>query len=140
MKTISSVSRIAFLTLALASAGATVAFAQTTPATPPAAPADNSGGRHSESVLTADEKAQYDKAYTAAIAADPTLKTDEDNLKAAHQALRSNASATDADKAALKQQGHDFTEKLHAAMLKIDSTLQPIFDKLAAAHKGGRGQ
>jgi len=138
MKTISSFPRAALLALALTSACATAAFAQTTPTPAPATtpPPADTGGRHGESVLTPEEKAQLDKDREAALAANPALKTEEDSLKQQHEALKAQgASAPAGSKEALKAQFKAFEEKLDVAMLAIDPSLAPILAKLKAAHK-----
>jgi hypothetical protein len=148
MKTLLSARRIAFLAFALGTASVTATFAQTTTTpdttttTPPAtsAPAGTTGGwkhRHHESVLTADEKARLKAAREQAFAADPSLKTEHDSLRQQFKALRSSGTTPTSDqKQALHQQASDFHQKLQAAELKIDPTLAPVFDKLAAAHHG----
>jgi hypothetical protein len=155
-----SLSRIALVTFTLGTASAPAVFAQTATnaaPTPPAAPTDNGGrssaagdtggGRQSsgdtgggrQSVLTADEKAQLNKARDAVLAANPDLKTEADNLKQQGAKLRSESdSASDDDRQALKTKIKDHDAKMRAAMLKLDPTLAPIFAKLDAAKSGGR--
>src|SRR5579863_7688782 len=92
MKTTSSLPRTALLALVLGTAGVTAALAQTstTPSTPPA-----SGH---QSALTADEKAQYQKAHDQALADNADLKTEEDNLTKQRETMKgsgANASASD---------------------------------------------
>jgi len=137
MKTILSVPRVALLALALGTASTTATFAQTstTPAT--TASVCTAGEKHHhDSVLTADEQAQLNKARDAALAANPTLKTEQDNLKQQFEALKAKGdSATSDEKKALHVQAHDLETKLHAAELNLDPTLAPIFAKIKAAHK-----
>jgi len=132
-----SVSRVALLALALGTASTTATFAQTAPTPSTTAPVCTAGGKHHhDSVLTADEKAQLKKARDAALAADPELKTEQDNLKQQFENLKSEgANATSDEKKALHVQARDFHSKLQAAELKIDPTLAPIFAKLKAAHQ-----
>ena len=140
MKTISSFPRAALLALALTSACATAAFAQTTPTPAPATtpPPADTGGRHGESVLTPEEKAQLDKDREAALAANPALKTEEDSLKQQHATLKSQGdSASKDDWKALHAQEKDYHAKLRSAELLIDPSLAPIFAKLDAAHPHG---
>jgi hypothetical protein len=132
------------LTLGAALA-ASPAFAQPTdaPATPPgeggASPAPGAGGpggpgAHHDHMkfLTDAEKAELKKAHDAALAADPTLATDEkanmDAMKAAHE-----AGTTDDQKA----QMHAFREKMDAAMLKADPDVAPVLAKIKAHHPHG---
>ena len=136
MKPILSIQRVALMGFVLGTTTITAALAQTD-STPQPAPPDGPGmHHHHESVLTADEKAQLDKAHDAALNADPSLKTDEDNMKQQFETLKSQGKAATKDQwDALHAQGHDFHEKLRAAELKIDPTLAPVFAKLDAAHK-----
>jgi len=138
MKTILSIQRAALLALALGSASATAAFAQTTTPPPPTAPTSSAGGHHHHpNVLTADEKAQLKKAREAAFAADSSLQTERDNLKQQFESLKAEGKggATKDQWKALREQGLDFHQKLKAAELGIDPTLAPIFAKLEAARK-----
>ena len=130
MKYTPSLNRVAFLALALSVASFTVALAQDTPpasdssapAAAPAAKKAKGGKSKAPSTLTDAEKDQLMKAHDAALAANPDLQKEADALKAA------GAGAAQADKDAHKA-------KMRAAMLKIDPTLQPIFDKQDAAMK-----
>jgi hypothetical protein len=124
--------RAALLALALA-AGSPTAFAQTT-STPP--PAPTTPAPAAAPVLTADEKAHLEKVRTEALAANPDLKTEGDNLKAQHKALKAQGTAaSDDNKQALKALKKEHDEKMQTAMLKIDPTVAPILAKLKAAHK-----
>ncbi len=144
MKNTQSFRRIALLALALGTASVTAAFAQTTPtttttpaSTTPTTPPPTGKGKHNlESVLTPAEKAQLDKDMAAALAANPDLKTEADNLKAQHKALKSQgASASTDDKKALKMQAKEHEQKMQVAMLKLDPSVAPILAKIKAAHK-----
>jgi Spy/CpxP family protein refolding chaperone len=135
MKTYLSFPRAALLALALGTTVTSAALADdtttTTPATPPAS--DEGHHHHHDKVLTADEKAQLEKAHDAALAANPDLKTEEDSLKQEHESLGSDATADQKKDLFTKWQA--FHEKMKAAELQIDPTLAPIFAKLDAAHK-----
>ena len=135
MKNTLSVQRVALLALALGTASVTATFAQTTNTAP--APTCTAGGwHHHGSVLTADEMAQLKKAHDAAIAANGSFKTTEDNLKQQFETLKGQGdSATQDQWQALHQQEKDFHQQLRAAELLIDPTLAPIFAKLDAAHQ-----
>jgi hypothetical protein len=139
MKTISSVPRVAFLALALGTASITATFAQTTNAPSTTAPTCSGGGwhHHHDSVLTADEKAQLEKARTAVFAANPSLQTTQANLKQQFETLKSEGkgNVTKDQWQALRQQEQAFHQQLQAAELNIDPTLAPIFAKLQAAHQ-----
>jgi hypothetical protein len=138
MKTMLSVPRVALLALVLGTASATAIFAQTTNTPSTTAPANSSGGfhHHHDSVLSADEKAQLKKAHEAALAANPSLQTEEASLKQQFETIKGQGdSATKDEKHALHEQAHTFHQNLRTAELKIDPTLAPIFAKLDAAHK-----
>ena len=141
MKTILSVHRAALLALALGTASATAAFAQTTNTPPTAtAPADSPGWfhhHHHDSVLTADEKTQLKKAHKAAFAANPSLQTEQASLKQQFETLKSEGKdgATKDQWKALHEQSRTFHQNLRAAELSIDPTLAPVFAKLDAARK-----
>ena len=133
--------RAALLALALATASATAGFAQSTtsnPASAPATPPDDSTGKkhhhhHHLSSLTPSERAELKQARKAAFAADPSLKTQHDELKARHRAMKT---AAPGDKASLHAEKKAYHQQLRAAELKADPNLAPIFAKLDAAHKG----
>jgi hypothetical protein len=136
MKTLPSFPRAALLALALGTAGITATFAQTSPTTTPDSSPPAKTCHHHGAVLSSDEKAQLKKAYEAAIAADPTLKSDGDSLKQQHEALKAKGDAATADeKTALREQWHAFHHKLRTAEMKADPSLGPVFAKLKAAHK-----
>ncbi len=99
---------------------------------PPAPPAGAPDKPHHGfgAILTPDEKAQLKKAHDAALAADPTLKTEEDKLASERETIKD---ASDADKQAYFAEAKAFHEKMKAAELAIDPTLQPIFDKMDKA-------
>ena len=133
--------------LTLSAAVALPALAQPTDSTAPAstnAPADNPpppggggpggpGGHHDHMrFLTDAEKAELKKAHDAAIAADPSLATEEEALKAAHEA---GTPPTEDQKAQFKA----FHDKLDAAMIKADPAVEPIIAKIKAHHPHGPG-
>ena len=74
--------------------------------------------------------------HIAAIAADPSLATEDktihDQMQADHDA---GTPPSDADKAAWKA----FREKMDAAMIKADAAVAPILAKLKAHHHGPSG-
>jgi hypothetical protein len=90
------------------------------------------------SFLTDAEKQELNKAHDAALAADPSLATEEkanwDAMKAAHE---SGTPPTDDQKAAWKA----FRDKMDAAMIKADANVAPIIAKIKAHHgpHGGPG-
>ncbi len=104
--------RAAVLAGALSLTGMTAIFADdSTSSTPPPPPP---GGGHHEMGLTADERAQLKKDRDAAFAANPDLKTEEQNLR---------------------QQEKEHMDKVDAAILKEDPSAKPILDKLKAGHR-----
>ena len=142
MQTTFSLPRIAFLALALGTAGVSTTFAQTTTTTTPTttAPTCTAGGwhRHHDKVLTHDERAELKKDRDAALAANGSLQTEQTNLKQQFATLKSaGSSATPAQWQALHQQKVAFHKDLKSAILLIDPNAQAIFTKLEAAHKGG---
>lgn len=104
------------------------------PPTPP--PGEGPGGHHGMGFLTDAEKAELHKAHDAAIAADPSLATEEkanwDAMKAAHD---SGTPPTEDQKAAF----HAFRDKMDAAMIAADANVAPIIAKIKAHHHGGPG-
>jgi hypothetical protein len=120
-----SLSRIALLACALATAGVTTTFAQDQPTPPPpGAPAVQ---------LTDDEKTQLKKDQDAVFAANPDLKTEHDDLMQG----RPTQDASDADKQAFHQKMMAFHHKMHDAILKVDPTAGPLLAKADAAHHHG---
>ena len=122
---------------ALAQPTDSTAPAMTTPSdTPPPPHGDGGpggpGGHHDMKFLTEAEKAELKKAHEAALAADPTLKTEEEALHAAH---KPGTPPTDDQKA----QMHAFREKMDAAMIKADPAVEPILAKIKAHHHGPGG-
>lgn len=99
----------------------------------PPAPAAPSGGgeHHSFKFLSPAENDQLKTAREAVFAANPDLKTEGEDLHKQMKALRDNPSATPEDKKALHEKMKDHEEAVRDAMLKVDPTLQPIFDKIA---------
>jgi hypothetical protein len=129
MKT--SFRQVTLVALALGTTGVTAALAQTpTPVSPATTQAATTPG------LTADEKAQLKKDRDQVLAANPDLKTEEDNLTKQHDALKSQGESASADdKKALHAQMHAHMDKIRAAVLKIDPTAAPLYAKLDALHK-----
>jgi hypothetical protein len=88
--------------------------------------------------LTDAEKQEMHKAHDAAVAADPSLATQEkdlmDEMKAAHE---SGEKPSDD----LMAKMHAFREKMDAAMIKADPNVAPIIAKIKAHHgpHGGPG-
>lgn len=108
-------------TFATFSLTAPLLFAADT-ATPAPAPATHGQGNF----LSAEDKAKFDAAKTKALADNPDLKTEQEALTKSRPAK----GAAKEDRQAFKEKMTAFQQKLRAAMLKEDSSLQPIFDQM----------
>ena len=94
---------------------------------PPGPPPE--GHHHDMSFLTDAEKAELKKAHDAAVTADPSLVTEEQALRAAHQP---GVPPTQDE----MTQMHAFRDKMDAAMIKADPAVAPIIEKIKAHHHG----
>ena len=103
-----------------------------TNAPPPGPPPGEDGGHHDHmKFLTDAEKAELKKAHEAALAADPSLKTEGEALHAKMEANKTaGTKPTEEDMAA----GKAFHEKMDAAMIKADPAVEPILAKMKAHH------
>jgi hypothetical protein len=79
--------------------------------------------------LTPAEKTELQTARTKAMAADPTLQTEEMDLMQKVMAMQSGDSA-DVDRQALGDEMRSHGEKVKAAMIKADPGVQPIIAKV----------
>jgi hypothetical protein len=86
--------------------------------------------------LTDAEKQELHKAHDAAIAANPALATEGQNLKTQMDAAHESGEPPSDD---LKAQMHAFQDKMDAAMIAADSNVVPIIAKIKAHHHGGPG-
>jgi Spy/CpxP family protein refolding chaperone len=104
----------------------------------PPPPGEGGPGAHHDHMkfLTDAEKAELHKAHDAAIAADPSLGTEEkamwDDMMASHEA---GEPPTDEQ----KQKMHDFRDKMDAAMIKADPAVAPVIEKIKSHHHGPGG-
>jgi hypothetical protein len=121
-------------TLLVITVGALLAcplFAQPTDSTTAPPPGGHHPGMDS---LTEAEKQEMHKAHDAAVAADPSLGTQEkdlmDQMKAAHDA--GGPPSED-----LRDKMHAFRETMDAAMIKADPGVEPILAKIKAHHPHG---
>jgi hypothetical protein len=115
----------AALLFAFITAGHLPAQIQTTPT--PEAP---------KPILDNDQMVQLQKARAQVLAANPELKVEEVKLKAMHDsAANQSPTSAPAQRNAAFTEWKAYQKKMRAAMLKIDSTLAPIFAKLDSAHK-----
>jgi len=117
----------------------TATFAQTPPSPPPApspvAPPPPAA-LPPPTALTSDEKAQFQKAHDQVLATNPSLKAQAEDMVKKRALLKSQQDTlSSADKKAIYAEGHDLQHKMKAAMLALDPSLAPIFDKLAAITK-----
>lgn len=107
--------------------------AQTPPPGTPEPPAgEKKHGDKRMGFLTEDEKAELKKAHDAALASDPTLKAEGDDLMKQREAMKD---ATPDQRKALMEKAKAHEQKLHEAMLKTDPAVGPILDKMAARRK-----
>jgi hypothetical protein len=104
------------------------AFAQATPS----APAGSTSGTSSS--LTPEEKAKLMKVRQQVLDSNPDLKAEQDAIKQQAQSLK-GGNATPEDKVDFMQKLQDHQQKMKAALLKIDPTLEPLIDKAAAEMK-----
>lgn len=97
---------------------------------PPPPPEGGPGGHHHDKMagLSEAERAELKKAHDAAIAADPTLATEEQSLKAG---MTPGQPPSDEQ----REKMHAFREKMDAAMIKADPAVAPIIEKLKKNHK-----
>ena len=126
--------RILFV-LTLGAALACPAFAQSTDTTSTPPPGEGHHD-HGPGFLTPAEKAELKKAHEAAIAADPSLGTEEKSL---HEAMKAAHESGTPPSEADKQKMHDFRDKMDAAMVKADPDVAPILAKIKAHHHGPGG-
>jgi hypothetical protein len=84
--------------------------------------------------LTDAEKQELHKAHDAAVAADPTLVTQEKDLKDQMKEAHDSGEKPSKD---LMDQMHAFRDKLDAAMIKADANVAPIIAKIKAHHPHG---
>jgi hypothetical protein len=128
-----------FLVLTLGAVLASPVFAQTadsTNAPPPGPPPGGPGFHHGMGFLTEAEKAELKKAHDAALAADPSLATQEQTLKDQMKASFEAGTPPTADQVAA---WHAFRDKMDAAMISADPDVAPILAKIKSHHHGGFG-
>jgi hypothetical protein len=102
------------------------------------APAPNTSLNHQKqgpdkgpmSFLTPVEKQQIMKARGQAIAKDPSLKAEHEELMKKRQSLQGNANVDPASRSQMMQALKAHEKKMRAAMLAEDPTLTPIMAKL----------
>jgi hypothetical protein len=97
------------LVLTISAALGSTAFAQSDSTTPPSGPPP---GHHG--MLTKEQHDELKAAHDAALKADPTLATEDQQLKAENDA---------------------FHKKLDEAMIKADPSVEPLLKKMEAEHR-----
>ena len=80
------------------------------------------------SFLTPAEQEQYAQARAKALTAHPDLKTEGQSLMQQGKDVMANGTMT--DKQAFMEKMNSHRQKLRAAMLQVDPTLEPIFAKI----------
>jgi hypothetical protein len=91
---------------------------------------------HGMGFLTDAQKQELKAAHDAAIAANPTLGTQETDLMGQMKDARDSGSPPSDD---LKAKMHAFRDTMNAAMIKADPNVAPILDEIKAHHHGGAG-
>jgi hypothetical protein len=99
------------------------------PAVPP--PSASSMANQITSTLTPAEKTQLMDVRMKTMAANPDLQTEEMGLMQKGMALQSGG-ATDADKMAFRGEVKAHADKVRAAMVKLDPTIEPVLAKIEA--------
>ena len=96
------------------------------------------GGHHGMDFLTESEKQELHRAHDLAVAADASLGRDEKSLKSEMKTAQVSGEKLSDD---LMAKMHAFREKMDAAMIKADSDVATIIDKIKAHHgpQGGSG-
>jgi len=92
------------------------------------AAATSASAQQAVSFLTPAQQEQYAKARAQALTDNPTLKSEGEDLMKQGQTVM--ASGTAAGKQAFMEQMNSHRQKLRAAMLKVDPTLEPIFAEI----------
>ena len=111
----------------LSAAGSCLLQAQTPGSATPGAV---SGDRENRmiSFLTPAEQEQYAKARAKALAENPALNAEGDDLKEKFTGVMT--SGTPADRQAFMEKMNSHRQKLRQAMLKVDPTLAPVFTQI----------
>lgn len=113
----------------------TIQSAPTVASTPTAAPAQPMPQ------FPPDLRARLDKARAAALAGNPGLKAEEDDLVKQRDAMmKKSPPATMQDRQDLMAKWTDHSKKMRAAMISADPSLQSFFDELDARIKQRQAQ
>ncbi len=100
-------------------------------APPPGPPG---GHHHGMNFLTAAQKAELKKAHDDAIAADPSLATEEKQIR---DQMKANRDAGTPPTQEEMEAGKAFHEKMDAAMIKADPDVAPILEEIKKHHPHG---
>ena len=96
-----------------------------------AAGAGGGGGRGALSFLSAEDRAHLMRVRQQVMAQNPDLKSEQDKMMAERKSAKSDGGdASTQDKGAMMKQMRDFHEKMDAAMIKDDPSVQPILEKV----------
>jgi hypothetical protein len=94
------------------------------------------GGRGRLNFLSAEDRQHLMRVRQQALADNPDLKTEQESLMKEREYVKNKgADATADDKQTLRNNFMAHGEKMEAAMVKIDSTVQPIIDQVKAKMK-----
>ncbi len=129
------------LALTLGLALASPSFAQPTDSTnaPPSGPPPGGHFGHGMNFLTEAQKQELHKAHDAAVAANPSLGTQEKELWTEMKAAHESGQPPSDD---LKDKMHAFRQTMDEAMVTADPNVAPILAEIKAHHqkdKGGPG-
>jgi len=95
----------------------------------------------SSAPFTQDLRSRLEKARQTALATDPKLKTEEDDLIKQRQTLmKENTPASAKDREALMLKWKDHSQKMRDAMTKADPSLQTFFAEIEAKFKAQQVQ
>ena len=98
-----------------------------------AAAGQGAGMRGRLDFLTADEKTHFVRVRRQVMADNPDLTTEQESLKKEWEYVRGKGTDATADeKETLRNNFLAHNEKMTAAMLKADPSVQPILDKVKA--------
>ena len=105
------------------------------------ATASGQGGGGHLSFLSADDRQHLLRVRQQVLEQNPDLKTEQESLQKERQYVRDKgADATSDDKAMLRNNFMAHNEKMSAAMVKADPTVQPILEQVKEHMKQRWGQ
>jgi len=96
---------------------------------------------HRLDFLSREDKMHLLRVRRQVLQSDPSLKAEAESLRQDAQSVRNKGSdVTAEDKAALRHRLREHREKMDAAMVKADPTIQPVLDQIKAHLKQRLGQ